>query len=183
VSSTDDNNLINKLLVKVWNYFANHFFLNSINGHFDYLGLNYYFHDTIDTSWKKFPFVKISHDTDKNPTDIGWEIFPEGIYHVLNDLKKFNLPIYVTENGIADARDEKRGKFIADHLRWVHKAISEGSDVKGYLHWSLVDNFEWDSGYGQRFGLIEMDFDTLKTKIRPSAYEYAKVCKNNSLII
>jgi beta-glucosidase/6-phospho-beta-glucosidase/beta-galactosidase len=115
---------------------------------------------------------------------MGWEIFPEGIYHVLKDLKKrYDLPVYVTENGIADAKDAKRAKFIIDHLYWMHKAMGEGADVRGYLHWSLLDNFEWTSGYSQKFGLIEVDFDTLEVRVRKSALEYAKICKNNSLII
>lgn len=82
-----------------------------------------------------------------------------------------------------DAKDKKRAKYIIDHLRWSHKAIREGVDLKGYLHWSLLDNFEWTSGFSQKFGLIEMDFDTLEVKIRLSALEYAKICKNNYLMV
>ena len=75
---------------------------------------------------------------------MGWEIFPEGTYYVLNDLKKYKLPIYITENGIADASDAKRVSFINEHLSWMRKAMDEGADVRGYFHWSLFDNFEWD---------------------------------------
>jgi len=83
---------------------------------------------------------------------------------------------------LADAKDEKREKFIKEHLYWIHKAIQEGVDVCGYFYWSLLDNFEWDKGFWPRFGLVEIDYQTLERKIRPSAQEYAKICKNNELI-
>ena len=106
---------------------------------------------------------------------MGWEIYPEGIYHVLNELKKYNLPIYVTENGIPDARDEKRERFIGDHLAFIKKAMREGVDVHGYFYWSLLDNFEWDSGFWPRFGLVEIDYHTLERKVCPSALAYKKM--------
>ena len=114
-------------------------------------------------------------------SNFGWEIYPEGIYHVLKSLKKYNKPIYVTENGLADAKDIYRTDFIKDHLKYVHKAISDGVDVRGYLHWSLLDNFEWQQGFWPRFGLVEMDYKTMERRIRQSAYTYAKITKENSL--
>ncbi len=112
-----------------------------------------------------------------------WEIYPKGIYKVLKSLKRYNLPVYITENGIADAKDEKRKEFIATHLKWMHKAIEDGADVRGYFHWSLLDNFEFPEvrGFWPRFGLVEVDFKTQQRKIRPSALEYATICKNNAL--
>jgi beta-glucosidase len=107
-----------------------------------------------------------------------WEIYPEGIYHLLKDLKQYNKPIYITENGLADMRDTKRAKFIKDHLFWVSKAIQEGIGVKGYFCWSLLDNLEWDKGFWPRFGLVEVDFRTMERKIRPSAYEYKKIIES-----
>ena len=68
-------------------------------------------------------------------------------------------------------------KFIKEHLRWTHKAISEGVDVRGYFYWSLLDNFEWNSGFTPRFGLVEMDYKTLERKIRKNPWEYAKIVK------
>lgn len=174
--------IVESIGVKIWGYVRNYMFLNDVKNNLDYLGLNYYFPDNIEFTPFKFPFVGINNYADE-ATDMGWEIFPEGIYHILKDLKKYNLPIYITENGIADAKDLKRARFIADHLFWTHKAISDGVDVRGYFYWSLLDNFEWVYGFSKRFGLIEMNFDTLETKIRPSAYEYARVCKNNSLTV
>ncbi|MFH1956458.1 MAG: family 1 glycosylhydrolase, partial [Patescibacteria group bacterium] len=86
-----------------------------------------------------------------------------------------------TENGIADAKDKKREKFIKDHLYWIHKAIQEGIDIKGYLYWSLLDNFEWDKGFWPRFGLIEINYRTMERKIRKSALEYKKIAEKNAI--
>jgi len=150
-------------------YFWNNRFLNKIKKEQDFIGLNYYKHH-------QFPKKK-----NLPVSDLDWEIYPKGIYYVLKDLKKYNKPIYITENGLADAQDAKRAKFIKDHLYWIHKAIKEDVDVRGYFHWSLLDNFEWDKGFWPRFGLIEVDYQTLKRIPRPSAYQYAKICRENAL--
>lgn len=173
---------LNNKAVSVWNFFSNHLFLRLTENYHDYLGANYYFHSRIKISPLLFPPIEIKNEN-KEVSDMGWEIFPEGIYHTIIGLKKYSLPIYITENGIADAADKRRAKFIIDHLKWVHKAIEEGTDVRGYMHWSLLDNFEWDSGFAKRFGLIEVNHKTMKTKIRPSALEYAKICGENMLEI
>lgn len=162
-----------KFLADWW---QNFYFLNQIKNYLDFIGLNYYYHNRI----KNFKF---NQNENKKVSDMGWEIYPEGIYHILKDLKKYNKPIYITENGLADAKDEKRAKFIKDHLKWTYRAIQEGVDVRGYFYWSLLDNFEWDKGFWPRLGLVETDYRTLNRKIRPSALEYAKICKNNNLII
>jgi len=144
-------------------WFWNKYFLNRIRKYQDFIGLNYYFHR------------RFGGNENKEITDMGWEIYPEGIYHVLKDLKKYNKPIYITENGLADTKDEKREKFIKEHLKWVHRAIGEGVDVGGYFYWSLLDNFEWDKGFWPRFGLVKVDYKTFERKIRPSAWEYKKI--------
>jgi beta-glucosidase len=143
----------------------------------DFIGCNYYTRMVL--SFKK------RNITQNDLTDLGWEIYPLGIYNVLVGLKKYNLPVYITENGIADASDEKRGRFINDHLCQMHRAIQDGVDVRGYMHWSLLDNFEFPEtrGFWPRFGLIKVDFETQERKIRPSALEYAKICKSNVLEI
>ncbi|MBU4338526.1 glycoside hydrolase family 1 protein [Patescibacteria group bacterium] len=182
VKSAHKDSIVEKICVKIWEYLRNRMFLNAVRNNADYLGLNYYFPDNIEFTPFKFPFIGMSNRS-KEITDMGWEIFPEGIYHTLKDLKRYNLPIYITENGIADAKDAKRAKFIIDHLRWMHKAISEGVDVRGYLYWSLLDNFEWTYGFSKRFGLIEMDFGSLEARIRPSALKYAEICKSNRIIL
>jgi len=160
----------------VFNYFWNNWFLQKIAAYQDFIGLNHYFHNRI----KGF---KYNQNENKTVSDMGWEIYPEGIYHVLKDLKKYNKPIYITENGVADAQDIHREKFIKEHLKWAHKAIEDGVDLRGYLYWSLLDNFEWDSGFWPRFGLVKVDYQTMKRRIRQSAYAYAKIVKENSLEI
>jgi len=135
----------------------------------DFIGLNYYFHRNF------------FGNENKEVSDLNWEIYPEGVHHILKDLKKYNFPIYVTENGLADADDSRREKFIRDHLFWIQKAIQEGADVRGYFHWSLLDNFEWDKGFWPRFGLIAVDRKTLERKPRKSFYAYQKIIKNNTL--
>ena len=114
---------------------------------------------------------------------MGWEVFPEGIYYVLMHLKKYKKPIYILENGLADQGDTKRPVFIKNHLKYIHQAIKEGADIKGYFQWSLIDNFEWKEGFDKKFGLYEVDYKTFKRKPRKSAKIYAEICKNNQLII
>ena len=176
--------LLDRTIARLNHYLRNEWFLNKIKNYQDFIGLNYYFHDRV-----KFSLNFRSHggifvenkNKNESVTDMGWEIYSEGIYHVLKDLKKYNKPIYITENGIADAKDEKRAKFIKEHLKWVHKAISEGVDVRGYFYWSLLDNFEWDKGFWPRFGLVEVDYKTMNRKIRGSALEYKKIIENKGL--
>lgn len=166
---------IERFIAWLGKYYWNYRFLKKSKDYLDYIGFDYYFHDRI--VWHP-PFRK---NLNQEVSDLNWEIYPKGIYHVLKDLKKYNKPIYIAENGLADAEDTKREKFIKDHLFWMHKAIQEGVDVRGYFYWSLLDNFEWDKDFWPRFGLEEIDYKTMERKIRPSAYEYAKICKENKL--
>ncbi len=162
----------NLILAEGGGYFWNKYFLNKIKNHQDFIGLNYYHRNRI----KNFKF---NQNENEKISDMGWEIYPAGIYHILKDLNKYNKPIYITENGLADAGDKKKEWFIKESLKSVHKAIQEGVDVRGYIYWSLLDNFEWDKGFWPRFGLVEIDYDTLERKIRPSAWKYAEICKSN----
>ncbi|MCK4891234.1 MAG: family 1 glycosylhydrolase, partial [Candidatus Pacebacteria bacterium] len=180
VDAYNKNSILNRAVASVFNFFKNRLFLELTKNYQDFLGINYYFHDRIKLNLFSFPNIKVENKN-KEVSDLGWEIYPRGLYYVLQDLKKYNLPIYITENGLADKKDQKREKFIKEHLRCIHKAIENGVDIKGYMHWSLIDNFEWIDGYGPRFGLVEMDYKTMKTKIRSSAIAYAKICKKNEL--
>ncbi|MBU4223654.1 family 1 glycosylhydrolase, partial [Patescibacteria group bacterium] len=180
------NKIYNKILAKIISYLEGGFF-KKIKKNIDYVAFQYY--RSIEMGFRLggnfLGIIENNLDTGGERTDLGWKIYPEGIYHFLKNLQKYNKPIYITENGLADAKDEKREKFIKEHLYWVHKAIKDGVDVKGYFHWSLIDNFEFVEirGFWPRFGLVEVDFKTQERKIRPSAYEYAKICKNNKLEI
>jgi len=178
-------------LAKVFHFLWNDWFLSKIKDEIDFIGLDYYFHNRMvwypslfsTVAGVRVPFVK---NLNKKITDMGWEIYPEGIYWALKYLAKFKKPIYITENGLADSQDKYRKEFIRDHLVWIHRAIQEGIDVKGYLYWSLMDNLEWHGGpekFEQRFGLLEINYNTLERKPRSSAYYYAEICKNNYLKI
>lgn len=178
------HNLFDKLASSLLNYFRDFRFLGAVSDCQDFIGLNHYFRDCI--SFRPFGGGKLGFIDIINPnvevSDMGWDIFPEGIYHIILQLKKFNIPIYITENGIADSRDEKRAKFIEEHLRWVAKAMREGGDIRGYFYWSLMDNFEWDKGLWPRFGLVEVDYKTMERKIRLSAWKYKEIIENGFIL-
>lgn len=170
----NSNNPVSRLSVYLAKKFWNDSFLKKIKNHMDYIGLDYYFHNRINYFFRDNKNQKI--------TDMGWEIYPSGIYHVLLELKeKYNLPVYILENGLADAKDKYRTEFIKDHLRYVLQAMEEGADVRGYFHWSFLDNFEWLYGYYPRFGLVEVDYETQERKPRGSFYIYRDIIKNNGL--
>lgn len=140
----------------------------------DFLGLNQYF-------FRRFRFgFRINRPTEMTDWPI-FPIYPKAIYGVLMKLKKFGKPIYITENGLPDAKDLKRERYIKSYLAEVQHAISDGADVRGYLHWSLLDNYEWAEGYKYKFGLVEVDFETRKRTIRKSAIAYSQICQDNAL--
>ncbi len=169
-----ENKIGNHILRKFIDWWWNFYFLNRIKNHQDFIGLNHYFHNRI----KNFKF---SQNENKKVSDMGWELYPEAIYFVSKSLKKYNKPIYITENGLADAKDRNREWFIKESLKNIYKAIEDGADIRGYLHWSLLDNFEWDKGFWPRFGLVEIDYETLERKRRPSSYTYEKIAKSDAI--
>lgn len=157
-------------------YWFNHRFFHLTGSVHDFIGVNFYFTDTVRTTLSP-PFAR--HDTWKGATsDLGRAIRPEGLTHVLLEMKRYGKPLYVTENGLADASDSRRADFIRSHLRAVEKAQQQGADVRGYFHWSLLDNFEWTKGFAPRFGLIEVDYHTLERTVRPSAYVYKAIIES-----
>ena len=177
LSDYKPSSVLGGLISKLVHYFSNEYILNRTIENSDFIGVNYYFHHHIGL----FGFRKHTYSNHET-SDLGWGLHPEGILQVLLKIKKYNKPIYITENGIADAKDIKREKYIKDVLFHVHSAILKGVNVKGYLHWSLLDNFEWTQGFSPRFGLIEIDRgDLLRRKVRYSAAMYAKICKTNTL--
>lgn len=169
------NHPINRLLKKIADTWWNNWFLKKIKGYQDVIGVNNYHHNRIRYGFNKNENKKIS--------DMAWELYPESLAFVTRELAKYGLPIYVAEHGLADAEDSRRAWFLTESLKHLHEAIKEGVPIRGYTHWSLLDNFEWDKGFWPRFGLVEVDFKTQKRTIRPSAYEYANICKNNAIEI
>jgi len=166
-------NPIDQLIVWVAKKFWNESFFKRIRKQSDYYGLDYYFH-------RKLGLFGQTQQSHLKVNDVGWEIYPEGIKKALKEIwEKYELPIYIMENGLADANDKYRGQFIKDHLHHVSQAITDGVDVRGYLHWSLMDNYEWLHGYAPRFGLVEIDYTTLERIPRKSFYVYKKLIEES----
>jgi beta-glucosidase len=176
-----NNNPFDKFAACIHKYVGNTYFLNRVKKHVDFFGLNYYFFDLIKFDLKKFS-INLDYSEEyrrNNPTqprsDMGWRIYPKGLYHLLADLKAYGKPIYITENGIANARDDMRKDFVRQHLEWISKAIKEGADVRGYFYWSLTDNFEWQDGFDRYFGLVEINYSTQERKVRESAKVFKEI--------
>jgi beta-glucosidase len=128
--------------------------VDALQGASDFLGVNYY------TRWMVTLFGKDPRSAQRGApmSDLGWEIIPEGLERALRECAAFGLPMVVTESGIADAADRWRPAFIRESLAALDRARAGGADVRGYFHWSLMDNFEWADGHRGRFGLCAVDF-------------------------
>jgi beta-glucosidase len=150
-------------------------------GSLDYVGLNYYCDDVIEFAPLRPGdfFARQQPQDDLPKSTFGWAINPEGLRKALHlvSAETGGLPVIVTENGVADEWDELRSDFLVDHLVAVHRAIGEGVDVRGYMHWTAWDNFEWAEGYAQRFGLYEVNPLTLTRHAKPSAHVYEQICR------
>ena len=158
------HNLFDGLSTKIMRYVWNWWFLRRIRKQQDFVGFNYYFTDYYTGVFKR--------ENPKTPlNDLGWYMEPEGLYPLLLRIwSRYKKPIIVTENGVADAKDEYRRWWIEESIVAMQRAISEGVKIKGYFHWSLLDNFEWSDGFWPRFGLVAVDRQHgLKRSIRPSA--------------
>lgn len=149
----------------------------------DFLGINYYTRDMVRFQWNPgMMFVKLTVNDSATTNDLGWEIYPAGLYRLCKHYyQKYQLPIFITENGICDQNDTQRVQFIYDHLREVAKLIQEGIPVLRYYHWSFLDNFEWLEGESARFGLVANDYRTQTRTIRHSGRFYAELCQNKAI--
>jgi len=151
-----------------------------LKGAWDFIGLNYYTRSICIPSpdpSRRFAVVPM----DAELTDMHYEVYPEGLYKLLVSLKKYGKPVYITENGIATSSDRQRCRFIIRHLAEAHRALRERVDLRGYMYWSLIDNFEWNEGFSKRFGLVEVNYKNLKRTPRESAYMYAEIAKRNAV--
>lgn len=105
-------------------------------------------------------------------TDMQYGICPEALYESIKAMSTLKVPLYITENGISDAYDDRRPLFIKRYLYALSKAIKDGYDVRGYYYWSLMDNFEWNEGYAKKFGLYAVDMNTKERTMKKSAQLY-----------
>ncbi len=150
----------------------------------DFLGLNYYTRDRVSFSLKMAGelFGRRSFPKDADLSETGFIANePEGFFEAMRWAQRFDKDIIITENGVEDAPDEMRPRYLAQHIVQLWRGVNFGWRIKGYFHWSLVDNFEWERGWTQRFGLWELDIETQKRRKRKSADFYEEICKTNSL--
>jgi beta-glucosidase len=192
-----DKSLLTKLSVKLTERIFQNIFLDAMTvgkfsfpltkGDFDiktgafadFLGVNYYSRDMIKGVWKPgqlFGDRSVAEGSIIN--DLGWEIYPEGLTRLCTEVyKKYQLPIFITENGTCDANDDFRAVFIYDHLSALTKAQKEeGVTIERYYHWSLLDNFEWAEGNSARFGLYHTDYETQVRTLRKSGAYFRDIC-------
>jgi beta-glucosidase len=174
-----------------------------LEGTMDYLAINYYTREICEFNSAE-PidlFGKQSEISPREVSDLGWEIYPEGLYRVLTresspywlDANGRVRPIIITENGMASVfpanlsegdwslNDKQRQRYLTTHIAAMHHAIRDGANVKGYLHWSLIDNFEWADGLSARFGLVRVSYPTQERHLRASARVYARIAAQNAL--
>jgi len=148
----------------------------------EYLGMNYYTRAHLRFT-ASHPFIQMAYRDRlrRGLTDIGWEVYPEGFSRILLELKRYGLPIWVTENGVDDRTGSRRVDYLHSHWGQLLDAVGQGANVKGYLYWSLLDNFEWLDGWGPRFGLYRVDFETLERKETAACHYFRSVALTGTL--
>ncbi len=191
------HNFFDELATKIMRYIWNWWFLYRVKKYQDFVGVNYYYTDYYrgfarldktktlndqELRESQVPFLFQRDDPKLPVNDLSWYMEPEGLYPLLlRTWAHFKKPIIVTENGVADAQDQYRQWWIEESIIAIERAISEGVQVTGYFHWSLLDNFEWATGWWPKFGLVEVDREHgMKRQIRDSAKWFAETIKRLS---
>jgi beta-glucosidase len=140
-------------------------------GSVDWLGINYYTRDVVRADLGD-PALSKSYVHPGRPTNsLGWDLYPDGLALFLTRFQSYGVPMVITENGIADAEGTERPKFLAQHVAAIEQAILQGANVRGYVHWALLDNFEWAEGYTPRFGLFHVDYANGRARTPTPAVE------------
>jgi beta-glucosidase len=159
----------------------------------DFVGYNYYNGALVRPAANSAGFEIAEFPKAYPRTHIGWPIIPRGMYHVLMHHQHFfgNIPVYITENGCSAADettpdgevfDYDRLEYLREHLQMLCCAMKDGVKVKGYFAWSLLDNFEWAHGYSERFGLVRVDYSTMKRTVKLSGKYYQEVIRHNRVL-
>jgi len=185
------NNLINNVFPMAFSTGRARTALGTINvpeakGTQDYFGFNYYTRTRVTFDLRR-PHTMFSHPLYAEDADLSDKGFlanePDGMFEGLKWIVQTfpNLPILISENGVADASDRLRPRYIVQHIHQMWRAVNFNWPIKGYFHWTLVDNFEWDQGWDLRFGLWALDEKTQKRSKRASADLYAEICRENGL--
>ncbi len=156
-------------------------------GSTDFVGVNYYMRISAHLGPGTLSNVKgqgYACPPGIEQTEMGWQIYPPGLFHVLDSVhRSFRKPIWITENGCADTGDDVRRRYLAMHLAQIHRAIATGCDVRGFLHWTLTDNFEWREGFEKKFGIVALDpaDPELRRTPKQSAFLLRDVARANAL--
>lgn len=169
IQAKDPHDIIDELETKIMRRVWNWWFLQQVRRRQDFIGINYYFTDYYN-DWFKRTNPKLPLN------DFGWYMEPEGLYPLLlRAWAHYKKPILVSENGVADMHDQYRQWWIEETIIAMERAMSQGVKIIGYCHWSLLDNFEWATGWLAKFGLIDVDRrHDMKRTIRPSAKWFAE---------
>jgi beta-glucosidase len=171
IQSRRPNNIIDTTVTWLMRYAWNWWFVNRVRRKIDFVGFNYYFSDYYKAGRPDNP------DAPKN--DLGWYMEPEGLHPLLVRVwAHYKKPIFITENGVADGKDQYRQWWLEETMVAMERALSEGVDLRGYFHWSLLDNFEWKYGWWPKFGLVAVDRKRgMKRMVKPSAKWFAAKIK------
>jgi len=154
---------------------------------FDFVGINYYTRTIVRaaSSGMRLFFgeeCRSSHHSDLGKeNELGWLVYAPGLYEIAAKFSRYGVPLLITENGLATRDDGDRQTFIREHVAQVARAIRDGLDVRGYMYWTLMDNFEWTHGTTAHFGLAEVDGETQARSPRPSSTVYREICVSNRL--
>jgi beta-glucosidase len=148
-------------------------------GSLDFIGLNYYSHYNYQFSFDLDKAFTAKLLPGEIKTDMDYASYPEGLYRAIKTVSRLDVPIIITENGIADENDDQRAKFISQYLYSVSRAIAEGYDIRGYYYWTLMDNFEWSLGYDMKFGLYSVDMETQRRTLKEGAKRYQEIIRQS----
>lgn len=144
----------------------------------DFIAVNYYSKPLV--AWPSALIGQTTCYSNEYMTDMPYRSYPQGLIEVLRTCQReLDIPIYITENGIPDRQDTHRAQWIREHLEMVNQAIKEGIDVRGFYYWTLNDNWEWNEGYSQKFGLYEYDFEMHTPTLRTGAKEYIRIIQES----
>ena len=146
---------------------------------FDFIGLNYYTHVLASPFLPQTTEIDLPKRKHEVMTEFGYTMYAEGLERAVRLMSKLNVPIEITENGVADSDDKLRPIHLKRHIWQLSKLISQGHDIRSYYHWSLMDNFEWAEGYKLRFGLYHVDYETQERKLKQSGIDYQEIIRSS----
>jgi beta-glucosidase len=153
--------------------------VDGLKGSIDVLGLNYYTRDIVRADLGSASLSQLYYRAGRPTNDQGWDIYPDGLYVLLKRFSAYGWPLVVTENGLSDHEGTHRSLYLAQHLAALERAVDEGVDVRGYYHWSLLDNFEWADGFSARFGLFAVDYANNRARsATPAVATFKRIAQN-----